>query len=145
MNRAARRLRRSIAQRIIDGYPAELTRVPREQWPRIPAGHEPYEAWRSREYVALLFHERTDAGQPCVRLSVLRAKLSGSMQPGRTWSDGITWDELVSIKAAVGLGDWWGLELYPPPAHTVNVANMRHLWCIQQYPGIGWPATELVR
>ena len=58
-----------------------------------------------------------------VRLSINRTLLSGER-----WEDGITWDELQSIKMQCGYGDFDAMEIYPADRDIVNVANMRHLW-----------------
>ena len=42
--------------------------------------------------------------------------------------DGITWDELQSIKNQIGYQDFLAFEMYPPEKDVVNVENMRHLW-----------------
>lgn len=44
--------------------------------------------------------------------------------------DGLSWDLLQWVKAAVGLGEREALELYPPDGRIVNSANMRHLWVL---------------
>jgi hypothetical protein len=58
-----------------------------------------------------------------VRLSVCRSELAGDR-----WADRITWDELQAVKAQAGYADALAVEVYPPAADVVNVANMRHLW-----------------
>lgn len=70
-----------------------------------------------------------------VRLSVLRTTLDP--QAGR-WVDGITWDELQSIKAECGYGQHDALELYPPDSDVVNVANLRHLWVMRELQTFAW-------
>jgi hypothetical protein len=54
------------------------------------------------------------------------------------WGQDITWDELQRIKRAVGYGDSYAVEVYPPDMEIVNCANMRHLWVMDQPLDIGW-------
>jgi hypothetical protein len=85
--------------------------------------------WRSRDFLVQLFDE---AGG---RLSICRARLAAN---GQRWADGITWDELMEVKAGVGFGDRWAVEVFPPDAAVVDVANMRHLWILDGVPPYGW-------
>ncbi len=62
------------------------------------------------------------------RLSIRRAD-------GR---EGVTWDELMAVKAEIGLAERWAVEVYPPDADVVNVANMRHLWLLDGRPIYAW-------
>jgi len=98
------------------------------------ANNPPLKVWRSRKYLVQLFSESNENISDLVRLSVCRTKLGND---GR-WQDGLTWDELQGIKKEVGFGDWYGVEIYPPEKHIVNVANMRHLWLTQRQLSIGW-------
>jgi hypothetical protein len=59
------------------------------------------------------------------------------LQNDGNWKDGILWDELMEVKTAVGFGERWAVEVFPPDAHLVNVANMRHLW-ITHRPPFAW-------
>jgi hypothetical protein len=114
--------------------PRELRQVPLEEWPmehRI--GPKPIQrVWRSRDF---LVQEYAEAAPVLVRLSVLRTTLDPKL--GR-WVDGITWDELQSIKAECGYGQHDALELYPPDSDVVNVANLRHLWVMRDPVGFAW-------
>lgn len=87
-------------------------------------------AWRNRHFLVALYldgdHER---------LSINRTTLAPT---GGRWADGITWDELMRCKRAVGYGDRWCVECYPPEAAVVNVANMRHLFVLPEAPAYGW-------
>lgn len=86
----------------------------------IMGGPLPEQAFRSREFLVQVF----DEGTGWKRMSVNKAEL---MENGH-WKDGTTWEELMRIKSLIGFDDWWGVELLPPSQHTVNVANMRHVW-----------------
>lgn len=91
-------------------------------------GH-PVEVWASRDYLVQVF-----AGD-VVRLTVNRTTRSPR---GDRWADGLSWDELQRIKADVGRGDRWAVEIYPPDEHVVDVANMRHLWLVDEPPAFAW-------
>lgn len=96
-----------------------------------PGGSPPIRAWRNRTFLAQLFTEGDYE-----RLTVNRAYLADN---GR-WRDGITWDELMDVKAGVGFGHRWAVELYPSEDAVVDVANMRHLWLVDR-PDYAWTPT----
>ena len=110
--------------------PRELQLVPRNEWP--PHHATISRVWRSRDF---LVQEYTEAAPVLVRLSVLRTTMDP--KSGR-WVDGITWDELQSIKAECGYGNHDAIELYPPDSDVVNVANLRHLWVMREIQMFGW-------
>ena len=91
--------------------------------------------WRSNRFLVQLYEAR-DGGQ---RLSVCRTMLDTTT--GR-WLDGITWDELQAIKRQVGFGDRMAVEIYPADAQVVNVANMRHLWILDQPLPFAWKKSQ---
>lgn len=97
-----------------------------------------FEVWRSRDFLVQLFRDGDH-----VRITVNRTHSPN----GLDWADGITWDELQQIKAEIGRGDAWAVELYPPDEHVIDVANMRHLWLLDEAPAYGWraPAEEGAR
>lgn len=112
--------------------PDRLTELPREDWPDDPptgARSRRVRAWVSKAYIV---QEYEDGDAPR-RLSISRTAVA---RDGR-WVDGITWDEIQAIKAAVGYGDRSAIEIYPPDAHVVNVANVRHIWIVAD-PGWMW-------
>lgn len=112
--------------------PRELRLVPRDEWPLEHQGGPILRVWRSRDFLVQEYAEATPA---LVRLSVLRTTLDPKV--GR-WVDGITWDELQSIKAQCGYGQQDALELYPSDADVVNVANLRHLWVMAFPVSFAW-------
>jgi hypothetical protein len=59
------------------------------------------------------------------------------MNTGR-WLDGITWDELQHLKMLAGYGDRVAVEIYPPDSEVVNIANIRHLWLLNEVPTFMW-------
>lgn len=86
--------------------------------------------WRSSRFMAQLYHENGG-----VRLSINRTAID--VVTGR-WIDGITWDELQALKAQAGFGDRMAVEIYPADGHVVNVANMRHLWILDDPLPFAW-------
>ena len=136
MNREMRRkLERENTQR-----PAVLIVVPREQWPVSKPDPARLEVWVSREYLVQVF----DEGYGVQRLSANRT----TARPDGRWDDGLTWDEMQRIKREIGRGDLYAVEIYPRDRDVVNVANMRHLWMLQEPLSIGWfktPNAEITR
>jgi len=113
-------------------YGALFTPIPRESW---PSGFEamtpqPELVARNRGYLVQVFPE-VDGAQ---RLSICRTMIANN---GR-WEDGMTWDELMSIKNQIGYEDRWAVEIYPPASKVVNVANMRHIWLLKEKPVFAW-------
>ena len=93
------------------------------------------EVWRCSRFLAQIYE---DSG--FTRISVIRAdsrSVANYDTTGR-FSDGISWDELQWIKAQVGYGDRYAVELFPPDDEVTNVANMRHLWVLDEAPPFGW-------
>lgn len=91
-------------------------------------------AWRNRHFLVQLFMEERPGGRQHWRLSINRTSLR---EDGR-WAGDISWDELMAVKAGVGYGDMWAIELFPPDDEVVNVANMRHLWLVSERPLEAW-------
>jgi hypothetical protein len=110
--------------------PECLQLIPRDQWP-ANAPPSIMRVFRSRDF---LVQEYTSTSQHVIsRLSVCRTSISGSR-----WKDGITWDELQRIKNECGYGNTDAIEIYPADGDVVNVANMRHLWILNQKVPFAW-------
>lgn len=110
-------------------WPVHLTTVPRQDWPAHNLDDGLADVLRSRNFLVQIYLE-----PGALRMSVCRTQLDAL---GR-WRDGITWDELMQLKAEAGYADEWAVELYPPAAEIVNVANFRHLWILPGAPEYGW-------
>lgn len=93
-------------------------------------GSLPLQCWRSRRFLVVLWIELNGAR----RLSVMRTEFG---KDGRQL-DGITWDELQRLKGEAGFDDVCAVEIYPPAGDVVNVANMRHLFLLDQPPSFMW-------
>lgn len=112
-------------------FGVEFVKLPEERWPAETLGADKrVRVWRSRDFLVQAFV--TEALQ--MRLSINRTRLAAS---GR-WDDGISWDEMMAIKRAIGYGESWAVELFPADFDVVNVANMRHLWLMQEPPPFAW-------
>jgi len=119
----------SQMQRESNQWPNRLVKIPMDQWPAdvLEMPHRPTSVFRSRTMLVQVY----DAIGP-TRISV-----SGTVpRSDGEWPE-LNWEELQRAKAECGLGDFWMVELYPPDADVVNVANMRHLWLIPE-PEFGW-------
>lgn len=106
--------------------------IPRESWPKGLQELDvvPDAVCRNHSFLVQIFPEINGAR----RVSVCRTMIDNSGK----WEDGMTWDDLMVIKRAIGFGDKWAMEIYPPDSATVNVANMRHLWLVPVKPFYAW-------
>lgn len=113
-------------------WPDRLTPIPKSVWPQAyrEASEAPAEVWRSRDYLVQVYQE---AAPVHVRLSICRTRLSGDR-----WADNIPWDDLQRLKAECGFEDWDAVEVYPPAGDVVNVANLRHLWILEDRLAFAW-------
>ena len=110
----------AILKRENADWPLAMTPVPNHRWSYIEPA--PAAVWRSTHFLAQLFSEAM-GGQ---RLSINRS----AIQRDGSWTENISWDELMTIKAECGFADAWAVEIFPPVGRVVNVANMRHLWIV---------------
>jgi len=131
-NRAERRRQIAEQHKYADSLPEDLTLARSDpEAIKDASGARPFAIYRSRYYLVQMFAE---ADPNIIRLSICRSKIG---QDGR-WLDGLSWDELQSIKSAVGYGDFQAFEVYPADSKVIDVANMRHLWVMQQPIPLGW-------
>lgn len=112
--------------------PVTLREIPREQWPPRASGatSERLRALRSRDFLVQEFRERGH-----IRLSVNRCEWDVEVD---SWREDISWDDLQRLKAEAGYADRWAVEVFPPASEVVNVANMRHIWLLDEPPPYGW-------
>lgn len=131
--KALDRLRVQIAQRNAT-RPLTMTAVARAEWPKVFDGMEGATAervWLSRTFLAVLYNE---PGKAARRLTVCRTQLDDQGD----YRDGVSWDDLMRVKAECGYGDVDAVELYPRDRDVVNVANMRHLWILPELSELAW-------
>jgi hypothetical protein len=118
-------------------FPAHLVAIPREQWPDMReapgggTGSNVLACYRSRAFLLVVWLEPNGA----TRLSVNRTEWDE--RHGR-FRDDISWDDLQRLKAEAGFADFCAVEVFPPDAHVVNVANMRHLFVLTTPPRFMW-------
>jgi len=111
--------------------------IPKEKWvqPVISIRSTLVKAFKNRDFLVQIYEENTGF----TRLSINRTKLIGFNNLGNPiWKDGITWDQLQSIKNSLGYENHWLVECYPPEDLLINVANMRHLYLLKETPEFGW-------
>jgi hypothetical protein len=108
-------------------FTTDFVAIPRSEWPdSVPQNNWlRIGAFRSRDFIVQVFEVSNG--------SILSVNRTALKSDGR-FVDGISWDELQSIKSAVGFGHVLAIEVYPPDDRVVNVANLRHLYlpCIGQ-------------
>lgn len=108
----------------------EFIKIPDEKTKDIKCdGKRPEACFRNRSFFVMLFMDDC-YGTPYLRMSVNRTELDNE----GGWKGGITWDELMAVKRGIGFADLWMTEVYPPDEDIVNVANMRHLFLVNQPP-----------
>lgn len=128
-------------------WPDHIVEIPFADWPAANVAEKTYaeayedranplRIWRSKRVLAVLYMDSN--GFP--RLSVNRTDvhIGGFM-------DNISWDDLMEVKRAVGYGDTTALEVYPRDTDIVNVANMRHLWLMEEVPSFVWRNPDTVK
>lgn len=111
-------------------YSFVLKPVP-QPWPAIyqDGKAKALSVWRSKEFFVVVFDENGRT-----RITVNRTMIDGSGE----WMDGISWEELQRIKNEVGFADRDAVEVYPKDGDEVNVANMRHLWVLDEDCPFAW-------
>lgn len=87
--------------------------------------------WRSRHYLVQQF-PCDNPGVRC-RLTVARTKVTGDR-----FSDNIPWEDLQRIKDECGFAECDAVEVFPASADVVNVANLRHLWILEEPLPFAW-------
>jgi hypothetical protein len=134
MNRKQRRIQKKNNRQLTATFTDNLTPISSAEFPPDIDGKQPLRAWKSKRYVVQLYVINNPAYPGMLRLSVSRSQIGTNGK----WKDGLSWDELQAIKAEVGLGSWYGVEIYPSDDKVINVANMRHIWIIRAPLSIGW-------
>lgn len=115
-------------KQFIKTLPNELERVHPDEFP-IDKPARVIDVWRSKKYVVQVYSE--DNG-------IIRLSINRTTRHGGNWADKMTWDELQQIKADVGYGDSFAVEVYPSDKDVINVANMRHLWILPIRLSFAW-------
>jgi len=114
-------------------YPTnELREVPFEEWSeeQKQVDGRPEKVFRSRKFIAQIYIEPDGH----IRISVNKTTLNRNGD----YEDGITWDDLYTIKNQIGFSKNDCIEIYPARHHLVNVANMRHLFVLDETHPYNW-------
>jgi hypothetical protein len=116
-------------------YGSEMIDVPEESWPSVRTENLK-QVLRNNKFLCQIYKEEN--GQ--LRLSVSRTMI----KPDGSWEENLSWEELMEVKRKVGLGDRCAAEIYPEDKNIVNVANMRHLFILEEPMGwiVGQPERE---
>ena len=85
--------------------------------------------WRSRKFLVQLYAPEKENFPH--RLSINRTQID--QHTGR-WVDGITWEDIQSLKREAGFGDCDCVEIYPADCDLVESANIRHIWLLGRCP-----------
>jgi hypothetical protein len=109
-------------------FGTRLVDIPQAQWEW--KSFKPKEVWRSKDFLVQIFSMQDGAA----RMTVSRTMIGEDGQ----WLDGIKWEDLMRLKDECGYGRDWAVEIFPPTANVVDVANMRHLWLIPEAPAYAW-------
>lgn len=80
--------------------------------------------FRSRRFMVQIYQNGN-----WLRISVNRSEY---LPDSDCWKEGISWDDLMEVKAQIGFSDHDAIEIYPKDSDVVNVTNMRHLFLIPE-------------
>lgn len=100
----------------------------------LPLVNKPEAAWCSRSFVVQLYPRESGAQ----RLTVQRTGANSYIRPSRRDLRSISWDDLMAVKAGVGFGLRWAVEVYPAELCVLNDCPMRHLWMLDEAPPFAW-------
>lgn len=101
----------------------QVTEIP------IPAKFEgnpksPFKVFRTKDYLIQVYKETTGH----IRISVNKIMVTDTGD----WEEDIPWDTLMWVKRKIGYGDYHAVEVYPKDDDVVNVANIRHLFVLDE-------------
>lgn len=131
MSVAVTRLQREQLARDNLQYGEHLQEVPSGRaFSSSDGSHGPMRVWRSRQFLVVLWLEKTGF----TRLTCQRSKVN----PDGSWVEGISWDDMQRLKSEAGFGHLWAVECFPPDSEVVNVANLRHMFLLNEPPAFGW-------
>ena len=116
-------------------YSSYFQEIPFNEW---PYGSPPSltQVWRNRNFLVQVHKEANSLGVSH-RVTICRTEVDGNQ-----WKDGISWEEIQTIKDAIGFADHDAVEVYPMRRDIINVANMRHLWIMPTPLLFAWRKQE---
>jgi hypothetical protein len=127
-NRRSRRRTQKEHSKSLKNYSDNLEEVALNQYERKPDNL--VKAYVSKKYLVQLYQEDNKP----LRISIIRNKININMK----WEDGITWEEIQDVKNEIGFKDKDCVEIYPARENVVNVANMRHVWVMDELLPFSW-------
>jgi hypothetical protein len=89
----------------------------------IDSPQAPFKVARSRDYLVQLYK---DSEHIRISVNITRIKDNGH------WDEGISWETLMWIKRLMGYGDFDAVEVYPRDEDEVYIANVRHLFILNE-------------
>ncbi len=108
-------------------YPVELAEIPGEHWPPPVGNREPrLRVMRNRRFLVQVIDQGV-----AIRLSINRTEWD---ERKGSWREDIGWEDIQQLKREAGYGSLCAVELFPPDADVVNVANMRHIFIVDAPP-----------
>ena len=132
-NRQTRRRKQQKYRASLKKYSDTLEPLTKEDCKRI-SGTEPpkrlIKAYISKKFFVQLYQEEDKP----LRISINRTGLTSNYD----WEDSITWDDIQKIKNEIGFKDKDCVEIYPAEKNAVNVANMRHIWVMEDLLDFSW-------
>ena len=131
MNRRQIRNRHKILDQVNKQYTDQFVIIPTGDWPPQLQNETAIRlhVYRNNKFLVQIFNDNN-----WIRISINRTIIGNNGH----WVDDITWDELQIIKSQIGYGNFMAVEIYPKDKDIVNVANMRHLWIINDKTELGW-------
>lgn len=118
---------------LLNAYSDKLEPLTREDCKNI-TGIEPPEqlikAYMSKEFLVQLYQEKNKP----LRITINKTTVTST----GNWEDNITWDEIQKIKNEIGFENKDCVEIYPAEKNIVNVANMRHIWVMEDLLDFSW-------
>lgn len=101
-------------------WPKKLKEVPKADWPE-GSPKQLMGMFRSRDFLVQIVESQNGI----MMVNVARTMIDSD---GRRMVGGISHSTMQRIKAEIGLGDEYGLELYPPDKHKIDTAGSRFMW-----------------
>jgi hypothetical protein len=101
--------------------------IHRERWLTIQLNNPRFAVFQSEDFTVQCFN----VDENVIRLAINRNPVA---QMSLSYPDGIDREELKAIIKALGFGDRYGVEIYPPKRSILNVMNVRHLWLLPKSP-----------
>ncbi len=107
--------------------------IPKDKWQKLDS-KPPIKVFYNKKFLVQIIDDNGN-----IRITVNRTEIQHYKKDTTAqWKDGISWDDLQEIKNSLGFERTWMVEIYPPEDRVVNVANMRHLWLLDEPPKYGW-------